>query len=224
MINYEAEKQINNKKLESNRKKLQLFYEKLAYEGNHDSALYTRPTGIERRLQIVKILNLGKKDVILDIGCGDGSISEIFLKNIKLAIGVDISKTRLRRAKNKGLKVILINDASEIPLKSNSVDKAICTEVLEHVLQPGKVLGEINRILKKGGILVLTAPLNEPLRNTLLDVPLKDVKNLSYNKLKEKYGLRDAHLWPFSQKNLIDYLKVNGFKIDDVSYTYEYIP
>lgn len=56
-----------------------------------------------------------------------------------------------------------ICDATDIPVESCSFDAVLCTEVLEHVPMPEKVIGEIARILKKGGILILTAPLGSGL-------------------------------------------------------------
>ncbi len=46
----------------------------------------------------------------------------------------------------------------KIPRKSKTYDSILCTEVLEHVENPSKVISEFNRILKKGGNLFLTVP------------------------------------------------------------------
>ena len=51
------------------------------------------------------------------------------------------------------------SDITSIPLTSASIDYVICTEVLEHVPAPILALGEIARLLKKDGILILTAPM-----------------------------------------------------------------
>lgn len=52
----------------------------------------------------------------------------------------------------------MVGDAQNIPVKSNAVDCVKCTELLEHVEHPEKVLDEISRILKPGGILILSTP------------------------------------------------------------------
>jgi len=45
-----------------------------------------------------------------------------------------------------------------IPIKDEVVDVVLCTEVIEHVYEFHQVLQEINRVLKKGGWLILTTP------------------------------------------------------------------
>lgn len=50
-------------------------------------------------------------------------------------------------------------DSANVPVEGNRFDAILCTEVLEHVREPIKVVKEIARILKPGGRLMLTAPL-----------------------------------------------------------------
>ena len=52
-----------------------------------------------------------------------------------------------------------LSDAASIPVQAESFDAVICTEVLEHVAEPIKVVQEISRVLRPGGKLILTAPL-----------------------------------------------------------------
>ncbi len=59
-----------------------------------------------------------------------------------------------------------VSDASEIPVESASFDVVLCTEVLEHVPNPDRVISEFARILKPGGRLLLTAPLGSGLHQT----------------------------------------------------------
>ncbi len=54
-------------------------------------------------------------------------------------------------------------DIHDIPVADASFDVVLCTEVLEHVPEPIKVVREFARILKKGGKLLLTAPLSSGL-------------------------------------------------------------
>ncbi len=50
-------------------------------------------------------------------------------------------------------------DITSVPVADGAFDAILCTEVLEHVREPNKVVQEMARILKPGGRLILTAPL-----------------------------------------------------------------
>jgi ubiquinone/menaquinone biosynthesis C-methylase UbiE len=52
----------------------------------------------------------------------------------------------------------IICDITAIPEPESSFDAILCSEVLEHVPEPVKVLKEFGRLLKQGGMLILTAP------------------------------------------------------------------
>lgn len=52
----------------------------------------------------------------------------------------------------------IISDIVNIPINDKSVDVVLCTEVLEHIKNPVEALQEFGRIIKKDGILLLTAP------------------------------------------------------------------
>jgi ubiquinone/menaquinone biosynthesis C-methylase UbiE len=57
----------------------------------------------------------------------------------------------------------IVSDIESIPVNDESFDVVICTEVLEHVPEPIKALKEMSRILKKGGTILITAPLGSGL-------------------------------------------------------------
>lgn len=67
---------------------------------------------------------------------------------------------------NKGLqmgswdteKIDIVGDITNIPEKDESFDVVLCTEVLEHLPDPVKALEEFQRLLRKNGTLILTAP------------------------------------------------------------------
>jgi ubiquinone/menaquinone biosynthesis C-methylase UbiE len=55
-------------------------------------------------------------------------------------------------------KLDIISDITAIPVPDNSFDAVMCTEVLEHVPDAVAALKEMNRVLKPGGSLLITAP------------------------------------------------------------------
>jgi SAM-dependent methyltransferase len=50
-------------------------------------------------------------------------------------------------------------DLTSIPLPDGSLDAVLCTEVIEHIVEPTRALGELSRLLKPGGRLFVSAPL-----------------------------------------------------------------
>jgi SAM-dependent methyltransferase len=50
-------------------------------------------------------------------------------------------------------------DLTAIPVEDDRFDRIICNQVLEHLPEPGAALAELNRVLKPGGRILLTAPL-----------------------------------------------------------------
>lgn len=88
---------------------------------------------------------------LLDVGCGKKPYREIF--NVEQYIGVDWANTPHGLAD-----VDIVTDASKLPFDSELFDTVLCTEVLEHVQNPYETIREIARVLKPGGILILSTP------------------------------------------------------------------
>ncbi len=91
---------------------------------------------------------------ILDIGCASGWFLSRIARTYPDAkcYGVDIHKAAIVYGQKKYPKLKLVrSDAHNIPFKDNMFDLIVCTEVLEHVEDPQKVLYEMKRLLKKDG-------------------------------------------------------------------------
>jgi SAM-dependent methyltransferase len=54
----------------------------------------------------------------------------------------------------------ILANAQNMPVRSEAIDCVKCTELLEHVEYPEKVLDEISRVLKPGGTLIFSVPFN----------------------------------------------------------------
>lgn len=57
----------------------------------------------------------------------------------------------------------VLGDAHRLPFKDDAFDCVKCTELLEHVENPDKVIKEIPRVLKSSGVLILSMPFNFPI-------------------------------------------------------------
>lgn len=114
-----------------------------------------------RARKIVEGLDLKDGDKVLEVGCGNGYYLSLLNRlGIKLSLtGVDVDKLALKDAKkfiNDSKVKVVFADASKIPFPSNSFDKIVMSEVIEHVNDEKKVLKEVHRVLKRGGTLALT--------------------------------------------------------------------
>jgi len=113
-----------------------------------------------RRSLIEMLLNSRKLSKILDIGCGTGETLS-FLKNTypktKL-YGVDILGSAVKFTKSRGLKNIYKTSANKLPFKDNYFDAVLFLDVLEHIKDDDKAIKEAKRVLKKKGVIIITAP------------------------------------------------------------------
>ena len=99
------------------------------------------------------------KGSILDIGCGNG----IYIYNLEKhgwdVHGIEISKKAVAFAQEKfGLKNVRQGTIEDIKYPDEYFDVITMNHVIEHLLSPKKTLGEINRILKKEGLLIISTP------------------------------------------------------------------
>ncbi|MFH0854426.1 MAG: class I SAM-dependent methyltransferase [bacterium] len=90
---------------------------------------------------------------LLDLGCGRCKYKQLVLQNADSYTGCDYYDH-----KNMDIKC----SADNTPFEDDSFDTIICFQVLEHVLDPQKVIEESFRILKKGGYMLLSTPWMHP--------------------------------------------------------------
>jgi SAM-dependent methyltransferase len=98
--------------------------------------------------------------VIADLGCGFKPYQRYFKK--ARHVGLDYPSTAL--AVQSG-RADLFGDLTDLPFKTACLDGVLCTQVLEHIAEPSRALSEIHRVLKPGGILLLSAPFFYPLHD-----------------------------------------------------------
>ncbi|MBL7036446.1 class I SAM-dependent methyltransferase [Candidatus Microgenomates bacterium] len=118
----------------------------------------------EERLSVFKI---GKKQKVLDLGCGDGLNTSILVKKgVKNIVGVDISSKLVKNAKSINPKIKFYKASAEkLPFKDNSFDVVLVDSVFHHLMGYSKSLLEIKRVLKPKGRLCFIEPHNSLVRN-----------------------------------------------------------
>jgi ubiquinone/menaquinone biosynthesis C-methylase UbiE len=113
---------------------------------------------------------------ILDIGCGAGLVADRLGDIGATYVGVDLPAHHIKYAADKfaakgdKLRALFVRgDGERLPLTDHTVDVVVFTEVIEHLLQPELAVWEIARVLRPGGVLVMTTnnasemPLRSPL-------------------------------------------------------------
>jgi 2-polyprenyl-3-methyl-5-hydroxy-6-metoxy-1,4-benzoquinol methylase len=95
---------------------------------------------------------------VLEVGCGAGHVLERF-DGCERA-GIDLSASMLQRTRRRlGTSVRLARaSADRLPFGDATFDVVVCTEVLEHTVDPGAVLAELVRVAGPGGRVVVSIP------------------------------------------------------------------
>lgn len=96
--------------------------------------------------------------VILDAGCGRRAQFFSDLPRNAWAIGLDIDRENVEKAKkaNSGIFSFIVGSLQNLPLVEEAVDLIVCCDVLEHVREPHKAIKELAMVLRRGGMLLIT--------------------------------------------------------------------
>jgi 2-polyprenyl-6-hydroxyphenyl methylase / 3-demethylubiquinone-9 3-methyltransferase len=113
---------------------------------------------------------------VLDLGCGGGLVAEEMAQLGYCVTGIDPSERSIAvaraQAHEAGLAIDYRNGAGEsLPFERGTFDAAYCLDVLEHVSDVEKVIAEIQRVLKPGGLFVFDT-INRTLRSKLLAIKI----------------------------------------------------
>ena len=94
-----------------------------------------------------------------DLGCGTGQLAATLAPFVRRVIGVDESPAMLRSARQRTRELANVELKSgkleELPLRTHELDAALLVLVLHHAGEPARVLAEAERVLKRGGRLLV---------------------------------------------------------------------
>lgn len=104
-----------------------------------------------------EMIQLPRDPRILDLGCGTGANLEA-LSEYGQAMGADFSSEALAFCRKRALPRLVQGNGEALPIRSDSLDLVTAMDSLEHIPHDNAALGEIFRILKPGGKLLVTVP------------------------------------------------------------------
>lgn len=100
---------------------------------------------------------------VLDFGCGTGEFARLLVGMGYHVVGSDISHLFLRDALERHggtpyLAFVQSDPGPHLPFRDGAFDAVVAINVVEHVAEPEKMLRQLARVLRPGGVLVLTFP------------------------------------------------------------------
>lgn len=101
---------------------------------------------------------LSRGSSVLDVGSGGGFMTVALSETGHRVIGVDPSLQASQEASTRVTAQLVVGDGETLPFPSETIDAAVCSEVLEHVDDAGAVIADISRVLRPGGVLVFSTP------------------------------------------------------------------
>ena len=119
---------------------------------------------IKRISAIADILQVSEGNSVLEVGVGTGIHAEWICRNSGAELtGVDISRNMLKEAEKrlgsiKGVKKLLVADATALPFEPDSFDAAFSVGTIHYVPSPEKMVKEMARVIKPGGRIAIMAP------------------------------------------------------------------
>lgn len=152
---------------------------------------------------------------LLDVGCGTGGFLDVAAEAGFRVFGIEPSRIAGRAASEKH--PVLRGDFQHVSLREKTLDVVTLWSVLEHVADPGALLGRVRSVLRNGGLLALRIPVGDGLiprlafalhRATLgaLDFPLRIIFQLDWHY---------KHYFLFNLRNVRIMLESAGFRILD---------
>lgn len=186
----------------------QKYYDTSFREGGYK--LYNASENLRIRLNQKRFNEISKykpNGNLLDIGCASGFFLDVASQNGLVTFGVELSKEAVQIARQKHKNIFNgILENSKYP--DSFFDIIALFDIIEHVLDPRTTIKEISRIIKSGGLLVITTP---------------DISSWHAKIMGKRWGLITPleHLFYFSPTSIRVLLEKYGFRVEEVRKNYK---
>ncbi len=164
-----------------------------------------------------------KAKFIADIGCGNGWLARRLLNLDRIIVSIDVSFRNVSRV----LKLYpdenhfgIVADGYFLPFRDNTFDCVVASEVIEHLEEPQKFVGELLRIVAPNGKVILTTPYKEKIRYTLCihcnkptpwNAHLHSFDEYKFKNILQDIGLIDKWSYRKFGNSLVQYLRLYRF-------------
>lgn len=189
----------------ANKQKLKIFYEEVGEKYPEEEIIYKTLRGILRKKFVLNYLRTFKGS-LLDVGCNRG----MYLDNYKggRRYGVDLSFAVLKKASKTPPKNLVVADAENLfCFRNESFDNVLCSEVIEHCLNPQRIFDGIYHVLKKNGKALITTP--DYKKEKPKWIPLATLPHYGVNS-PSRHGYFHTAYHP---EELVEMAKKSGFQI-----------
>jgi ubiquinone/menaquinone biosynthesis C-methylase UbiE len=132
--------------------------------------------------------HLPRGGTVLDVGCGSALVAELTRDLNGHYVGLDFGGHHIEFAAKKlretpgPLRCSFVRaDGEHLPIADGSVDLLVMSEVIEHLLRPELAVWEVARVLRPGGVFVMTT-------NNASEMPLKSPLSHLFAWLEKAFG------------------------------------
>jgi ubiquinone/menaquinone biosynthesis C-methylase UbiE len=175
------------------------------------------------REAVKEVVNNWKAEVMIDVGCGNGKYTTMLgkLMDASVVCGIDHEWKVLYKSR---LDIKLIADLNRcLPIKSNTADVVIASQIIEHVAKTDVILKEIYRVLRYQGRVIIGTPNLASWHNVAalacgwqpFSMQVSDevyVGNPVHPRYRQRIQAKQAHLRVFSHKSLTELMETHGFE------------
>lgn len=149
---------------------------------------------------------------LLDLGCGGGHLLVTAEERGWRSVGTDLARPACSAALRAAGRPVVQADSAAVPLRDAEADAVTLVNVLDHVVDPARVLAEAHRVLTDGGVLVVRVP-NGAFHRACLRAaawlgPLGRMTALG--------GYPVFHLFSFTASGLRHLVAATGFEVVEV--------
>ncbi len=119
-----------------------------------------------KRIELFRRYVGGPGRRVLDLGCRDGALTQAYAEGNQV-VGVDADREALAQAEKLGIETRWADLDQPLPFEAETFDVVVAGELLEHLRDPRRVVGDTLHVLRPGGTFVGSVPNAYRLKNRL---------------------------------------------------------